>query len=76
MRQNAKKRVENNRKKRELKDLYKQIDTLLQSGKKEEAKALLPKYQKLLDKAGKINLIHKNTAARKNSRMVKRFQSA
>ena len=37
----------------------------------EEAKKLLPQVYKLLDKAAKIGLIKKNTAARKKSRITK-----
>ena len=37
----------------------------------EEAKKLLPQLYKLLDKAAKVGLIKKNTAARKKSRITK-----
>jgi len=37
----------------------------------EEAKKLLPKLYKALDKAAKVGLIKKNTASRKKSRLTK-----
>jgi len=40
----------------------------------EEAKKLLPKVYKLLDKAAKTGLIKKNTASRKKSRITKAIQ--
>ena len=37
----------------------------------EEAKNILPQVYKILDKAGKVNIIKKNTASRKKSRLAK-----
>ena len=40
---------------------------------KEEAAALYPKVQKMLDKLAKNNIIHKNKAARKVSQLAKKL---
>ena len=37
----------------------------------EEAKKLLPQIYKILDKSAKVNVIKKNTASRKKSRLTK-----
>jgi len=71
LRQNTRRRVRNLRKKRALKSLFKNIDFLVSQKKIEEAKKLVPQAFKLLDKAAKTNLIKKNTASRKKSRIVK-----
>ena len=71
LRQNTRRRVRNLRKKRALKSLFKNIDFLVSQKKIEEAKKLVPQVFKLLDKAAKTNLIKKNTASRKKSRIVK-----
>lgn len=51
--------------------LPKKLTKLVAAGKIEEAKELLSATYKALDKAAKKNIIHKNTAARKKSRLVK-----
>ena len=61
-----------NLKKKELvsKDL-KQVKKLIGEKKVKEAQALLPRVQKILDKASKTGLIKKNTASRRKSRIAK-----
>ena len=71
LRQNLKRRVRNIRKKSNLKNLLKEVKVLVAAKKIEEAKKLLPQVYKILDKAGKIGLIKKNTASRKKSRITK-----
>ena len=43
-----------------------------QAGNQEEAQTLLAKASSLIDKAAGKGIIHKNTAARKKSRLAKR----
>jgi small subunit ribosomal protein S20 len=71
LRQSKKRALNNLKKKREMKDLLKKIQTLISEDKIEEAKKVIPQLQKTLDKAVKTNLIKKNTASRKKSRVVK-----
>lgn len=69
LRQNLKRRKINSVKKRRIKDLIKEARTLVSQNKTEEAKKLLPKIYKILDKTAKSGLIKKNTASRKKSRL-------
>ncbi len=71
LRQSKRRRVKNLQKNKKLKDLLKEIRILISEKKIDEAKKLLPQVYKALDKAAKTNLIKKNTAARKKSRIAK-----
>jgi len=71
LRQNKKRRARNIRRKRAFKDIIKTIRKLVLENKKEEAKKLLPKAYKAIDKAAKTGVIKKNTASRKKSRLTK-----
>jgi small subunit ribosomal protein S20 len=71
LRQNIKRRAQNFKKKKKLKNLLKKARSLIFGKKKEEAKNLLPQIYKILDKSAKIGLIKKNTASRKKSRIAK-----
>jgi small subunit ribosomal protein S20 len=73
LRKSSKKRKFNIEKKIVLKKAKKDLLKLLEMGKIEEAKKMLPRVYKLLDKAVKINLIKKNKAARDKSRLAKRI---
>lgn len=75
MRGSRNKRVFNDRRKGALKGAVKEIQTLVQAGKKAEAQAILPKAFKAIDKAAKGNTIKKNTASRKKSRLSKLVSS-
>ena len=70
-RQSLKRRARNIQKKEKIKNLLKEVRSLISQKKIEETKKLLPQVYKLLDKAAKIGLIKKNTAARKKSRITK-----
>jgi len=65
-----KKQVFNLRRKRDLRDVMKEIVTLISDKKRKEAEALLPKAYKAIDKAAKRGVIKDNTASRKKSRLV------
>ena len=70
LRSSKRKRVYNERRKNALQDATKELRKLVAAGKKDEAKALLPKVQQAIDKAAKRGIIKPNTAARKKSRIV------
>jgi len=72
LRKNSKRRKFNIEKKIVFKKAKKDFLKLLETGKIEEAKKMLPHVYKLLDKAVKINLIKKNKAARDKSRLAKK----
>lgn len=67
LKQNEKRRYENFLKKREMKKILKEIT----SSDKKQTEKLLPKAYKTIDKAAKTNVIKKNTASRKKSRITK-----
>lgn len=71
IRQNEKKRKENLTWKRKIKDVEKKIEKLIKDKKNTEAKKLLPGLYEVLDKAAKNNVIKKNRASRKKSRITK-----
>lgn len=71
LRQSLRRKVRNIKQKGEIKNLIKQVRSLVSQKKTEEAKKSLPQVYKLLDKAAKTGLIKKNTAARKKARIAK-----
>jgi len=56
---------------RSIREKKREIRQLIISGKKEEAKKLLPTFYKLVDKAAKTGFVKKNTAARLKSKLAK-----
>ena len=75
LRQSKKRKQRNLQKKRKVKKLVKQVHSLVQEKKIEQAKKLLPQIYKALDKTAKTGLIKKNTASRKKSRLSKLINS-
>jgi len=71
LRQSKKRKQRNLSWKNKIKKLQKDIKRLIEEEKKDEAKKLLPNFYKIVDKAAKNNVIKKNTAARKKSRLAK-----
>lgn len=71
LRQNAKRKARNLVYKKKMRGLIKQVRTLVEEKKTEEAKKLLPQIYKILDKTAKVGIIKKNTAGRKKSRITK-----
>ncbi len=69
-RQNEKRRAHNLKYKTTLKKTLKEVVYLVSQKKAKEAKELLPKAYKILDKAAKVGVIKKNTASRKKSRLT------
>lgn len=54
-----------------MKTMMKKMVDAAKAGKKDEAVKLLPETYKAIDMAAKINIIHKNNAARKKASMAK-----
>ena len=71
LRQNEKRRKLNNYRKRKIKNSLKEITLLLEQKKEKEAKEVLAKAYKAIDKAAKSGLLKKNSAARKKSKIAK-----
>ena len=68
LRQSKTRRVKNLRKIRVYKENVKEFRKLVKAGKFDDAKKLLPKVYKALDKAAKTGVIKKNKASRLKSR--------
>lgn len=75
LRQSIKRRKRNLIYKKKMKNLLKEVKKLVLAKKIKEAKELLPKIYKILDKAAKVGVIKKNTASRKKSRITKLINS-
>jgi len=54
-----------------MQSVIKEYKKLVSAKKTEEARKLIPRLQKAVDKAAKRGLIKKNTASRKKSRLMK-----
>ena len=71
LRQAKRRQDQNLLRKKAINDIVRKIKKLVAEGKSDEALAFLPQAYKALDKAAKTNVIHKNTASRKKSRLTK-----
>ncbi len=71
LRQSKRKRVTNVKYLTKIRAITKQIKKLTQENKLREAQALLPKVYQALDKAAKKDVIKKNAASRKKSRITR-----
>ncbi len=71
LKQSEKRRILNLGYKRRMKKIVKEIRELITEGKKKDAAKLIPKANKIIDKAAKRGIIKENTAARKKSRLTK-----
>ena len=74
IRQSQRRKIRNLKKNKSLKSILKKVANLISEKKTGEAKKLLPKTYKLLDKAAKTGLIKKNTASRKKARITKAIE--
>lgn len=74
-RQSERKRVFNIRRKSAMKDADKAIQKAVAGGDATQAKDLVSRAYKAIDKAAKSGLIKKNTAARKKALASKRVKS-
>lgn len=75
LRQDKKKAERNTQAKLNIAYIAKKITKSIEAKDKTKAEEWYAKFQKAIDKASKSGLYHKNTAARKKSRMVARFKS-
>jgi small subunit ribosomal protein S20 len=69
VRQSAKRRVFNDRRRRSMRDAIKAIKTLVAGKDATSANEALPTAYKAIDKATKRGVIKKNTASRKKSQL-------
>ena len=70
-RQNLVRRARRQPFKTRLKSVVKTYLELIEEGKKDEAKKLLPTVMKVIDTSTKKQILHRNTAARQKSRLSK-----
>ena len=75
VRQNEKRRARNRQRKLLIKDELKSFTTAITAGDPAAASTELTKVVKRLDKVAAKHTIHKNTAARKRSRLTKRLNA-
>ena len=71
IRVSSRKRVFNDARKKTMKDAIKNIEKMVASGKKADAIKMLPEVYQAVDKAARANVINKNNASRKKSRLAK-----
>lgn len=71
LRQSLRRKERNLEWKIKMKEFKNKIEKLVKEKNIEEAKKLLPQYYKTVDKAAKNNIVKKNTASRKKSRLTK-----
>lgn len=71
LRASNKKRLNNDSRRRALREQTKTIKTLVEKKDKKTATEMLSKAYKAIDKAMKTGVIKKNTASRKKSRLAK-----
>ncbi len=76
MRQAAKRRLRNRSRKSEIKTYIRKFEAALQRGDREESEVYLKKAVKALDKAAGDGIIHKNNAANRKSRIMRKFNRA
>lgn len=76
LRASKKRAIQNLKIKKTFKSAIKKLNELAKAEKFEEAKKMFPAVQKALDKAAKVGIIKKNTAARKKSRLIKMLKKA
>ena len=74
LRQSNKRFVLNLRRKRDMRDLFKQGLGFIEQGKTADAEKLIPAIFKAVDKAAKRGVIKKNTAARRKSMYVRAIE--
>jgi len=70
IKQSTTRKKRNVKKKNKIKSFTKEIVSFVSQNKTKEAEKLLPQIYKAIDKAAKVGIIKKNTAARKKSRVT------
>lgn len=71
----AERRAKNAPIKAALRNASRKVVALTEAGAKEDAQATLATASSLIDKAARKNIIHKNAAARKKSRLAKKINA-
>ena len=71
LRQSLRRKLHNRSQKDSTKKLLKELTLLISQKKSKEAKELLPKVYKAIDKTAKAGLIKKNAAGRKKSNLAR-----
>ena len=75
MRQNEKRRLQNRMVRSRMRTFVRKADALIASGTKEEAAVAVRVALSEIDKAAQKGIIHRNNAARRKSRLARRFNS-
>jgi small subunit ribosomal protein S20 len=75
VRQNAKKKAINRARKSEVKTRVKRLEDVIKTGDAATAQEQLKVVARNLDKVSSTSTMHKNTAARKKSRLAKRVNA-
>ena len=73
LRQNVRRRKQNLGRKKQLRDALKTYRAALAAGKKDEARAALPRVHQTLDKLAKVHILKRGKAKRMKSRMAKKI---
>jgi len=76
LRQNEKRRLRNRIYRSRARTFIKKTNRLIAEGRLEEAQEMARQAIKALDKAAEKGIIHKNNAARRKSRLMKRLNAA
>ena len=76
MKQSLKRRVRNTTAKSRLKTNFKKAGEAIASGKMDEAQTFAREAISTIDNSAKKGIVHKNKAARKKSRLVKKMNKA
>ncbi len=71
LRGSQRKKVVNDRAKKQVKDAMKKVEKLIKAGNKAEAKKLLGETYSVIDKAQKNGVLKKNTASRRKAKVSK-----
>lgn len=72
----TRKRVFNTRRADSVRKITKEIKQLIVAKKVKDAKELLAKAYKAIDKSAKMNTMHKNTASRKKAQIARMLKNA
>lgn len=76
MRQNAKRREANRQKKSAVRTFEKKVRAAIAEKKFDEADKVYQTFSSKIDKAAKTNIVHKNAASRKKSRLALAIKKA
>ncbi|MEA3345039.1 MAG: 30S ribosomal protein S20 [Chloroflexota bacterium] len=76
MRSSERKRLRNKRYRTRARTSVKQARMLIEAGRLEEAREIVRTAVSALDKAAQKGVIHKNNAARRKSRLMRKFNKA